>query len=261
MPKFVGFSKEAIEFLEQVKQNNNKVWFDAHYDFYQQEILEVSRDLVEDMGEQLQHIAPGINVVPKVNGSIYRFARDARFSKDKTPYKTHLSYLFWQGNLKRTKCPGFYLSIRPEYIQIGVGINHFTPEYLQAWRQQCVHPRNGKKIRKIFDTLKKAGVLVHGEQLKRIPKAYAAYKNDVNKVFKNQLNNDSSELLNQDLIRYKGLKCWYQIALPEQVHSADLIHFCFEYYKNLLPLFEWMLAVLSHFQIETDFSNQYDNKI
>jgi len=64
MPKFMGFNPEVIEFLKNIKQNNNKLWFDAHYDFYQKEILEVSRDLVEDLGEQLQQIAPGINVVP-----------------------------------------------------------------------------------------------------------------------------------------------------------------------------------------------------
>ncbi len=248
MPKFAGFSKEVIHFLQKIKTNNNKPWFDAHYDFYQQEMLEVSRDLVEDLGEQLQIIAPGINVVPKVNGSIYRFARDARFSKDKTPYKTHLSYLFWQGTLKRTRCPGFYLAIRPEYIQMGVGINYFTPEYLQAWREQCAHPAQGQKIREIFDTLTKAGVMFHGEQLKRIPKGFSSVK-------------DADELLNQDLIRYKGLKCWYQIPLPEQVYSADLIPFCYEYYQNLLPLFDWMVEILSHFSVETDFSMFYNDKM
>ena len=232
MAKFLGFDPEVIKFLEAIKHNNNKLWFTEHYDFYQQEILEVSRDLVEDLGEQLQKIAPGINVVPKVNGSIYRFARDARFSKDKTPYKTHLSYLFWQGSLKRTHCPGFYLAIRPEYMQIGVGINHFTPEYLQAWREQCAHKTQGKKIHKIITKLKKSGLSFHGEQLKRMPRGY------------------SGELLNQDLIRYKGLKCWFQIPLPEEVYSQELVPLCYQYYQQLLPLFEWMVSVLSCFSLE-----------
>ncbi len=227
MAKFLGFDPEVIQFLEHIKHNNNKLWFNERYDFYQQEILEVSRDLVEDLGEQLQTIAPGINVVPKVNGSIYRFSRDARFSKDKTPYKTHLSYLFWQGSLKRTRCPGFYLSIRPEYMQIGVGINHFSPEYLCAWREQCAHKTQAKKIHKIITMLKKSGVSFHGEQLKRMPRGY------------------SEELLNQELIRYKGLKCWFQIPLPGEVYSQELVPLCFQYYQQLFPLFEWMVSVLS----------------
>jgi len=227
MAKFLGFEPEVIQFLENIKYNNNKLWFNDRYDFYQQEILEVSRDLVEDLGEQLHTIAPGINVVPKVNGSIYRFSRDARFSKDKTPYKTHLSYLFWQGSLKRTRCPGFYLSIRPEYIQIGVGINHFNPEYLYAWREQCAHKTQAKKIHKIITMLEKSGASFHGEQLKRMPRGY------------------SEDLLNQELIRYKGLKCWFQIPLPEEVYSQKLVPLCFQYYQQLFPLFEWMVSVLS----------------
>ncbi|MCU7834903.1 MAG: DUF2461 domain-containing protein [gamma proteobacterium symbiont of Taylorina sp.] len=237
MSVFKGFSQDVIHFLQKIKHNNNKLWFDQHYDFYQREILEVSRDLVEALGESLYDIAPGINVVPKVNGSIYRFSRDARFSKDKTPYKTHLSYLFWQGALKRTRCPGFYLAIRPQYIQIGVGINHFTPEYLTAWREQCARPEKEKKLRKIINQLAKSGVLFQGEQLKRMPRGF------------------SETLLNQELIRYKGFKCYFQLPLPEDVYSENLVCYCLHYYQQLLPLFEWMVMILSQFSIqEADYS-------
>lgn len=239
MSVFKGFNHDVIKFLEEIKYNNNKLWFDQHYDFYQREILEVSRDLVEAMGESLAELAAGINIVPKVNGSIYRFSRDARFSKDKTPYKTHLSYLFWQGTLKRTRCPGFYLSIRPEYIQIGVGINHFTAEYQTAWREQCAHPDKDKDIRLIIEKLSKAGAIFYGEQLKRMPKGY------------------STELLNQDLIRYKGLKCYFQLPLPEQVYTNEFVAYCLYYQRQLIPLFEWMVMILSQFSIENDSNNNF----
>ncbi len=236
MSIFKGFNPQVIDFLQQIKTNNNKLWFEQHYDFYKDEILEISRDLVESLGDSLQQIAPEINISPKVNGSIYRFARDARFSKDKTPYKTHLSYLFWQGTLKRTRCPGFYLSIRPEYIQLGVGINCFTAEYLQAWRKQCTHPEKALQLRKIIDQLSTSGVIVHGEQLKRIPSGYA------------------KDLLNEDMIRYKGLKCWFQLPLPEQIYTEDFVPYCLPYYQRLLPLFEWMVMILSQFSVEVDGS-------
>lgn len=243
MTVFKGYNREVLEFLEQIKQNNNRQWFESHYDFYQKAILEPSRDLVEALGEQLQTIAPGINVVPKVNGSIYRFARDARFSKDKTPYKTHLSFLFWQGTLKRTRCPAFFLGIRPESIHIGVGINRFTPEYLQAWRQQCAHPKKDRQIRDIIDGLGQSGVLFHGEQLKRMPRDFS-------------FEQSPEQLLNQDLIRYKGLTGWFELPLPEQVYDSGFVPYCFNYYQQLLPLFNWMVAVLGHLQLEVDFSGQ-----
>lgn len=242
MPQFKGFNPEVIKFLEDIKLNNNKKWFDEHYDFYHREILEISRDLVESLGGALQVIAPRVNVVPKVNGSIYRFARDARFSKDKTPYKTHVSFLFWQGMLKRTCCPGFYLAFRPEYIQIGVGINHFTPEYLQAWREQCAQAGKDQQIHRIVQQLKKSGVIVHGEQLKRLPRGFS--------------HRDANELVNEDLIRYKSFKCWFQLPLPEQLFSAEFISWCMAYYQQLLPLFSWMVDIMSHFKVEVDFSGQ-----
>ena len=232
MSVFKGFNPDVIQFLQEIKYYNNKIWFDQRYEFYQQEILEISRDLVEERGESLSKLAPGINIVPKVNGSIYRFSRDARFSKDKTPYKTHLSYLFWQGTLKRTRCPGFYLSIRPEYIQIGVGINCFTTQYQTAWREQCAIAEKSLQIRSIVDKLSKSGVLFHGEQLKRMPRGY------------------STELLNQDLIRFKGFKAFFQLPLPKQIYRADLVSYCLQYQQQLLPLFEWMLMILSQFSME-----------
>jgi uncharacterized protein (TIGR02453 family) len=232
MAKFKGFSKAAICFLEQIKTHNNKPWFIQHSELYQQDILEVSRDLVEDLGHKLQLIAPGISIVPKVNGSIYRFARDIRFTHDKTPYKSHLSYLFWQGNLKRNQCPAFYLAIRPEYIQIGVGINQFTTEYLHAWREQCAHREKASQIHKIIEQLTQSSVVFQGQQLKRMPK------------------NFSMDLLNQELIRYKGFKCYFQLPLPEQVYSQEFISFSMEYFQQLLALFEWMTMILTQFFLE-----------
>jgi uncharacterized protein (TIGR02453 family) len=247
MSVFNGFKPEVIGFLSQIKQHNNKPWFDAHYDFYAKEILEKSRDLVEDLGGALLKIAPGLNVVPKVNGSIYRFARDTRFSKDKTPYKSHLSYLFWQGHLKRTRCPGFYLAILPETIRIGVGINHFAPDYLLAWRRCCSvqrfdavsnhvraiqHGHKARALRKMIDSLISQGLHIDGQQLKRMPRGFTI------------------DELNQDLIRYKGLRVWYEYSIPDEVFSEDLIPYCMQYYKQLFPLFEWMVGVMSEFRIE-----------
>lgn len=244
MNQFNGFKPEVISFLSDIKHNNNKTWFDAHYDFYAKHILETSRDLVEDLGEALLEMAPGINVVPKVNGSIYRFSRDTRFSRDKTPYKSHLSYLFWQGHLKRTRCPGFYLAISSKFIRMGVGINHFEAEYLQAWRLCCsqqgkagVSTRSemtAEKIRSIIEQLISQGVQIDGEQLKRMPRGFTLNE------------------LNQDLIRYRGLRVWFQQTLPEEVFSQQLIPYCISYYQQLVPLFAWMVGVLSEFRIETD---------
>jgi uncharacterized protein (DUF2461 family) len=74
--------------------------------------MKPARQFVLAMGEQLRQIAPGVHAEPEVNRSIFRIHRDTRFSKDKTPYKTNLELLFWEGEGHRMECPGFYSTLR-----------------------------------------------------------------------------------------------------------------------------------------------------
>jgi len=228
MPQFTGFSPEAIQFLIDIKHNNNRDWFEARRSFYEKEVLEKSRDFVEALGERLLTLAPKIHVVPKVNGSIYRFARDARFSKDKTPYKTHYSYLFWQGSIKRTRCPGFFMGITAEDVRIGAGINIFESSYLTAWRECCIDKRMAPRLAEIVNQLEKNGFNPNGQQLSRMPHGY------------------SSELSNQALIRHKGLRYIHQHPLPDSIYSADFVEHCMEYYQQLVEFHNWTAEVLSY---------------
>ena len=82
---FEGFSKEALDFLQEIRENNTKEWFEANRERYEKLILEPSRAYVEEMGEHLMALVPTINAVPKINGSLFRIDRDIRFRKDKTP--------------------------------------------------------------------------------------------------------------------------------------------------------------------------------
>jgi uncharacterized protein (DUF2461 family) len=49
------------------------------------------------MGEHLQALSHQIKFEPKVGGSLFRINRDVRFSKEKSPYKTHFGIFFWEG--------------------------------------------------------------------------------------------------------------------------------------------------------------------
>lgn len=101
----------TLTFLRQLRKNNNKPWFDANRAKY-----EAAR---EDVGTFLQAVIdkhgkkdPGIaNLVAK--SSIYRINRDIRFSKDKTPYKTHLAGSMTKGG-KKSPLAGYYLHIEPD---------------------------------------------------------------------------------------------------------------------------------------------------
>ena len=69
---------------------------------------------------------PGIATEARVNGSIFRINRDTRFSKDKTPYKDHLDFWFWEGQ-RKTALSGLFLRIAPAAVTVGAGAHGFDP--------------------------------------------------------------------------------------------------------------------------------------
>ncbi|MDA8210412.1 MAG: DUF2461 domain-containing protein [Clostridia bacterium] len=85
---FKGFSKSTLDFLKNLKANNNKVWFETHKQDYQEYLLKPLKDLVMDLSSFMLSIDPYLETKPAVNKTISRIYRDTRFSKDKSPYKS-----------------------------------------------------------------------------------------------------------------------------------------------------------------------------
>ena len=85
---FPGFPKAGIAFLRKLKKNNNRDWFQANKEIFDEEVKAPMTVLVEAYNSHLEKLAPlNVNLPAK---AIYRIYRDTRFGKDKTPYKTHL---------------------------------------------------------------------------------------------------------------------------------------------------------------------------
>ena len=89
---FKGFSTETMDFLLDLRKNNNKQWFDAHQVDYKSRYVAEAKAFVEAAGKHLVSIEPEIKAEPKFLGSIFRINRDTRFSKDKKPYKDHIDH-------------------------------------------------------------------------------------------------------------------------------------------------------------------------
>ena len=84
MSGFNGFPPEAVTFFKELRENNNKTWFEVHNPDFQQFVLEPAQDFILEMGSKLKKLSPGIHAEPRVNKSIFRIYRDIRFSKDVT---------------------------------------------------------------------------------------------------------------------------------------------------------------------------------
>ena len=85
---FTGFPRGISTFLTDLAANNNKPWFEAHGHDYEENLLEPSRAFAQSMADRLAGLAP--SGLGDIRGSAFRIYRDIRFSKDKTPHKTHL---------------------------------------------------------------------------------------------------------------------------------------------------------------------------
>jgi uncharacterized protein (TIGR02453 family) len=227
---FNGFDKETIRFYKDLSLNNKKEWFDGNRADYDCFVLRPARDLVVDLGERLKEIAPNIIADPRVNKSLFRINRDVRFSKDKTPYKTHLAILFWEGKRKRMECSGFYFHVETEKLLVGAGIYMFPKEHLTEYRNSVVHPVHGPKLVEAIDAVE-AGVNVKGDgkcgiysgnRYKKVPRGF------------------DPDHERADLLLNKGLTAFAESKIIDEFYSAELVDYLFEYYKKMAPLHHWL---------------------
>ena len=129
--KFEGFSKHTVKFFKDLKKNNSKQWFEKNREIFDNHVMLESQLFIAEMGQKLQKIAPDIVAIPKTDKSIFRIHRDVRFSKDKSPYKTHLALLMWEGPFKKMENSGFYFHFEPSKLFLGAGMHVFPIEKKQ----------------------------------------------------------------------------------------------------------------------------------
>src|SRR5438552_511304 len=110
-PAFEGYSTATFQFLHGLKKNNNKEWFEKHREDYQEHLRETSKALAYAIGEYFREKKLAVTGDEKT--SLFRINRDIRFSKDKSPYKTHIGIHFPLEGSKKEEWCGFYFSFEP----------------------------------------------------------------------------------------------------------------------------------------------------
>ena len=171
MANFQGFPKELITFFANLKQNNSKDWFKKNRKDYEQFVMHPAREYVEEMGEKLRKIAPGVHAIPKINKSLFKINRDVRFSNDKSPYKTYMGIWLWDGDRKRMDCSGFYLHVENNMVMIGVGIKMFPKPLLDLYRRAVVDKKLGAELKKMLARFPTKAIWSTGSITKKSPAA------------------------------------------------------------------------------------------
>lgn len=169
-PQEAVFQPELFRFLSDLKANNDRDWFQAHKARYEQEARAPMLAFLGALAPVLRRISPHFVVDPRpVGGSMFRIHRDVRFSRDKSPYKTHLGAHFphdGEGS-GRVHGPGFYLHLEPGASFAGGGVWHPEPDTLRRLREAIAEaPKAWKAIRA-------AGPIL-GDTLVRVPQGFPA---------------------------------------------------------------------------------------
>jgi uncharacterized protein (TIGR02453 family) len=166
---FRGWPVEALEFFEGLEVENTKAYWQRHKDVYDEKVRApmeaLLAELEPDWGE----------------GRIFRPYRDVRFSKDKSPYKTHIGAVLDEG----------YVQLSAEGLAVGFGMWEMAPDQLARYRAAVDDDGTGGELSRLVEEVRAGGleIMAHGE-LKTAPKGYP------------------KEHPRIELLRYKGLATW-----------------------------------------------------
>jgi uncharacterized protein (TIGR02453 family) len=170
---FDGFADPDATFFRKLARNQNREWFQAHKGEYEDGYVAPMTALLEEVRPR---IAPFFDRYDVGGPKIFRIYRDVRFSKDKTPYKTHIGgYL---PLVSGTKASGRWELPVPLYVQlgaetfVGAGSYMLAPEQISHLRSAIDDAQRGVALVKLCDKLAKAGYAISGEALKTVPRGY-----------------------------------------------------------------------------------------
>jgi uncharacterized protein (TIGR02453 family) len=234
MQRFEGFPSEGLQFLKDLMTNNNRPWFEAHRDAYQMYLLEPAQSFVAELGDRLQSISGAVRCDTRSDGTgvLMRFHRDTRFGQDKSPYKTNISGLFWEGAAKKTDCPAFGFRLQASGMDLMAGIFKFPKPALEAYRQAVIDEDLGCELEQDLEQLAKVSEYsIAGEYYKRVPSGYdPAHRRAA-------------------LLRYDGLYVTPRTIEPSKLTTPTLVDFCFGHFQRMAPIQQWLVKMLQHTEV------------
>jgi len=170
---FSGFSADSLRFLGELADHNDRVWFAENRERYERELLDRERDFVDAVGASFAALDQRVQAVPAVDRSIFRINRDTRFSRDKSPYKTHADLWFWIGD-DRKSAPGYFLRLVPGSVMIGGGAHQMTPGQIARFRLAVDDGIHGPWLERVLEDLRAEGFEIDDPSRKTVPRGFSA---------------------------------------------------------------------------------------
>jgi uncharacterized protein (TIGR02453 family) len=205
MDTFQGIPPEAFRFYAELEQNNNREWWLAHKDTYDAAVK-------EPLAALLAALEPRFGP-PK----IFRPYRDARFSPDKTPYKTA------QGAFAAAQeGVGFYLQVAADGLLLGGGYHSHSPAQLARYRASVDSPASGEALQEIVEGIASAGYSIEGEKLKTVPRGF------------------DKDHPRAELLKHKSLSAGLELGEPAWLATPGAAEEIATRWEVLRPLVDWV---------------------
>lgn len=201
---FGGFGEGAVEFYDGLLADNSKAYWADHRGVYERDVLAPVRALLAGLEPEF---GPG---------KVFRPYRDVRFSKDKTPYKTHCG---------ATAGP-FYVQVSAEGLLVAGGGYSWTPDQVARYRTAVDDDRRGTdlqaRLAAVAVTVDGAAVTVSGDRLATRPRGVAP---------------DHPRL---DLLRHRSLYAHAQWAPDDTLHEPAAADRVVAAWRAMRPLTDWL---------------------
>lgn len=204
MTEFDGFSTVALDFYEDLENDNSKSFWTANKDVYDREVkapMQALMTALSDFG----------------TGKVFRPYRDVRFSKNKTPYKTH------QGAFVATgPAAGYYVQVDAPGLLVGAGWYDATAERKGLFRAAVDADPAGVELIAILDDAESVGFEVGGDRVKTAPRGW------------------SVEHPRIDLLRHNTLSVMRRYVSPPWLGTPETLARVRDDWRTLTPLLDWL---------------------
>lgn len=207
MAEFTGFPEAALDFYDDLEGDNTKAFWDTNKPVYDTAVAAPMKSLTAALEEEFGA------------AKVFRPYRDVRFSKDKTPYKTHQGAF-----VPRGPSTGWYVQLGAAGVLVGVGFYEASATRLASIREAIDDKRRGSELEQILADLQGSGWKLGGDTLKTAPRGY-----DI----------DHPRI---ELLRHKSMTLGKDYGFEAFIHTPELADRVREDWREATTFLDWVHA-------------------